>query len=56
MSPLVIMVDIGTSGAHIGEQILKFIQSHNHYMTSISFGFLKYSSDCVFAFLMSHDG
>ena len=57
MSPLVIMVDIGTSGAHIGEQILKFIQSHNHHMTSISFGFLKYSSDCVIAFLMmSHDG
>ena len=56
MSPLVIMVDIETSGAHNGEQILKFIQSHNYHMTSISFGFLKYSSDCVFAFLMSHDG
>ena len=51
------MVDIAeTSGARNGEQILKFIQSHNHHMTSISFGFLKYSSDCVFAFLMSHDG
>ena len=56
MSPLVIMVDIRTSGAHIGEQILKFIQSHNYHMTSISFGFLKYSSDFVFAFLMNHDG
>ena len=55
MSHLVIMVDIGTSGAHNGEQILKFIQSHNHHMTSISFGFLNYSSDCVFAFLMSQD-
>ena len=56
MSPLVIMVDIETSGARICEQILKFIQSHNYHMTSISFGFLKYSTDCVFAFLMSHDG
>ena len=56
MSLLVIMVDIGTSGAHIGEQILKFIQSHNHHMTSISFGFPFLSSDCVFPFLMSHDG
>ena len=56
MSPVVIMVDIETSGARICEQILKFIQSHNYHMTSISFGFLRYSTDCVFAFLMSHDG
>ena len=55
MSPLVIMVDIGTSGAHNGEQILKFIQSLKHHMTSIPFGFLKYSSDCVFTFLMTDE-
>ena len=58
MSPLLVIkvVIAETSGAHYGEQILKFIQSHNYHMTSISFGFLKYSTDCVFAFLMSHDG
>ena len=35
MSPLLVIkvVIAETSGAHYGEQILKFIQSHNYQMT-----------------------